>query len=149
MSELYDLYKRLGNSKYGAAVGQIAPYFATIDPQFEKLEPGYCEIVIRNNKSVHNHLGTIHAIAICNGAELVAGLMTDVSIPENYRWIPIAMMVEYLAKAESDIRVITSGKNINWSTLGQINIPVEAFDNKHRKVFTAEITMKVSEKEGR
>lgn len=146
MSELYDLFKKLGPNKYGDAIGKIAPYFATIDPQFVKLEPGYCEIIIQNRKPVHNHLGTIHAIAICNGAELVAGLVTDVSIPEKHRWIPVAMKVEYLAKAETDIRVIANRRDADWSKLGEVIIPVDAFDNSNKKVFFAEITMKIGEK---
>ena len=97
-------------------------------------------------RSVHNHIGGIHAIAICNGAELVAGLMTDVSIPEKHRWIPVAMRVEYLAKAVTDLRIVASGKDIDWSALGRIAVPVEVFDGTDKKVFTAEITMQVSEK---
>jgi len=146
MSMLYELYRKLGNAKYGEAIGEIAPYFSTINPQFVRLEPGYCEIVLRNTRSVHNHIGSIHAIAICNGAELVAGLITDVSIPENHRWIPVAMQVEYLAKAMTDLRIVASGKDIDWSVLGRIAVPVEAFDGTDKKVFTAEITMQVSEK---
>ncbi len=145
MSKLYELYRKLGNAKYGEAIGEIAPYFATISPQFVSLEPGGCEIVLRNTKSVHNHIGSIHAIAICNGAELVAGLMTDVSIPPNHRWIPVAMRVEYLAKAMTDLRIVAHGKDIDWSALGRIAVPVEAFDDTGKKVFNAEISMQVSE----
>ena len=147
MSALYDLYRKLGNTGYGEAIGQLAPYFATIDPQFVRLEPGYCEIVLRNTKSVHNHIGSIHAIAICNGAELVAGLMTDVSIPENRRWIPVAMKVEYLAKAVTDLHIMADGKAIDWSVLGRISVPVEAVDAANKKVFTAEISMQIGEKQ--
>lgn len=146
MSALYELYRKLGNAKFGEAIGEIAPYFSTINPQFVGMEPGYCEIVLRNTKSVHNHIGGIHAIAICNGAELVAGLMTDVSIPENHRWIPVAMRVEYLAKAMTDLRIVASGRDIDWSVLGRIAVPVEAIDGTDKKVFAAEITMQVSEK---
>lgn len=147
MSALYDLYRKLGNDRYGEAIGQLAPYFATIDPQFVRLEPGYCEIVLRNTRSVHNHIGSIHAIAICNGAELVAGLMTDVSIPENRRWIPVAMKVEYLAKAVTDLHIMADGKAIDWSVLGRISVPVEAVDTANKKVFTAEISMQIGEKQ--
>lgn len=146
MSELYDLYKKVGNKEFGKAVGKIAPFFSTIDPQFVKLEPGYCEVIIKNRETVHNHLGTIHAIAICNGAELVAGIMTDVSIPPDHRWIPVAMSVRYLAKATTDIQVITNGHHIDWSKMGEIIVPVEAFDHNQKKVFSAEITMNISGK---
>lgn len=143
---LYDLYKKVGNAGFGGAVGQIAPYFATINPQFVMLEPGYCEIILQHTKAVQNHLGTVHAIAICNGAELVAGLMTDVSIPENRRWIPTAMSVKYLAKATTDLHIITEGKDIDWSIVGSIEVDVNAIDNVGKRVFSAQITMQVGEK---
>lgn len=146
MSELYDLYKKLGKENYGEAIGKIAPYFSTIHPQFIALRPGYSEILITNEQSVHNHIGTVHAIAICNGAELVAGVTTDISIPDEHRWIPIGMTVEYLAMAKTDVRVVANGENIDWAKIGTITVPVEAFNTDAEKVFTGEITMKLSRK---
>lgn len=145
MSELQKLYLSLGNEKYGEAIGKIAPYFDTIKPEFVDLRPGHCEIVIRNTRSVHNHLGTVHAIAMCNGAELVAGLMTDVSIPEGRRWIPVGMTVSYLAMAKTDLRVVARGQDIDWTAMGEMEVPVEIIDGNGIKVLTANITMKVSE----
>lgn len=146
MSELHDLYKKLGNDRYGEAIGDIAPYFSTIHPTFITLRPGYCEIIIKNQKCVHNHIGTVHAIAICNGAELCAGVTTDISIPDEHRWIPVGMSVEYLAKAKTDIRVVANGEEIDWSTIGDIVIPVDAYDTNHQKVLTGKITMRVAPK---
>ena len=146
MSELHDLYKKLGNEGYGEAIGKKALYFSTIRPEFLELRPGFCEILIRNETSVHNHIGTIHAIAICNGAELVAGVTTDISIPEEHRWIPVGMTVKYLAKAKTDIRVVANGENIDWAIVGNIIVPVEAYNATDVKVLTGEITMRVGKK---
>ncbi len=124
MSELYDLYKATGNDIFTMKVCEIAPFFSTIDPHFEILRPGYCEVTMPNTRKVHNHLGTVHAIAMCNLAEIAAGIMTDVSIPETCRWIPVGMDVRYLAKAESDLRGIADGTGIDWSQPGDIDVPV-------------------------
>lgn len=145
MSELLNLYLSLGKEKYGDAIGKIAPYFDTIKPEFAELRPGYCEIRIRNTHAVHNHLGAVHAIAMCNGAELVAGLMTDVSIPAGRRWIPVGMTVNYLAMAKTDLKVVAQGEGLDWNVLGEIETPVDIFDANGVKVFTASIRMKVSE----
>lgn len=145
MSELFKLYLSLGNKNYGEAIGKIAPYFDTIKPEFVDLKPGYCEIVIRNTRAVHNHLGTVHAIAMCNGAELAAGLMTDVSIPEGRRWIPVGMTVKYLAMAKTDLRVVAQGRDIDWTVTGEIEVPVEIIDSNNINVLEAKIIMKVSE----
>jgi acyl-coenzyme A thioesterase PaaI-like protein len=105
MSQALSLYRRLvsmpgGRWLYGRLICLKAPYFATIAPQFLALEPGLCDVAIRDRRRVHNHIGTVHAIALCNAAELTAGMMTDVTIPASMRWIPKGMTVQYLAKAK-------------------------------------------------
>ena len=143
MSQLGDLYKAVGKEKFGAKVSEIAPYFATILPEFVELKASFCEVKIENRKEIHNHIGTVHAIAMCNAAELVAGLMTDVSLPPGRRWIPVGMSVRYLAKAKTDIRAIADGKDVDWSGAGDIEIPVSIFDTNGTEVFLAKITMNV------
>ena len=80
-----------------------APYFSSISPRFVVLEPGKCQVHIRNRRAVQNHIGTVHAIAMCNMAELAAGTMVEVSIPATHRWIPKGMSVQYIKKAETDL----------------------------------------------
>ncbi|AIF49337.1 hotdog fold domain-containing protein [Dyella japonica] len=108
MNPALALYRRLtplplGRWLYGRLICFKAPYFATIAPRFQALEPGRCEVAIRDRRRVHNHIGTVHAIALCNAAELTAGMMTDVTIPSSMRWIPKGMTVEYLAKAKGTL----------------------------------------------
>lgn len=146
MSQNLMLFNQLGAEAFSTAVGQIAPYFSTIDPEMVELKPGYAEMMLRNQKKVHNHLGTIHAIAMCNAAELVGGLATDVSIPVGARWIPQGMTVAYLAKAKTDLRVICDASNIDFSQAGEIIVPVVAIDDAGTTCFSAEITMNVKHK---
>ncbi len=144
MSQLHDLYKAVGNKLFSQKVCEIAPYFATIDPQFVDLHPGYSEVVMPNTREVHNHLGTVHAIAMCNLAEIAAGIMTDVSIPETCRWIPVGMRVRYLAKAKTSLRGIADGREIDWNTPGEIEVPVTITDTDGLEVCAAFIIVKVS-----
>jgi acyl-coenzyme A thioesterase PaaI-like protein len=102
------LWRRLGGSAAGRRlftriVCFKAPYFASISPLLLQLEPGLCEAELRQRRRVQNHIGTVHAIALCNLAELCAGLVTDVSIPADMRWIPKDMTVRYLRKATGRI----------------------------------------------
>ena len=147
-SQALQLFRRHGSSALGRwlvsrAICWRAPYFASIAPTIEVLEPGRCVVRIRDRRRVHNHIGTVHAIALCNGAELVAGTCTDVSIPEGARWLPIGMTVQYLAKAKTDIRVVTEAQGIDWTQPGNIDVPVAAYDTDGTKVFSAVITMNV------
>lgn len=146
MSQTLEMYKASGNEAFTQLATEFAPYFSTIDPMFVDLRPGYAEVNVPNQKKVHNHLGTVHAIAMCNAAELVAGMMTDVSIPETSRWIPTGMTVKYIAKAKTDLKAIAKGDSIDWSSTGNIDVPVVIYDTEGKEVFTATITMNVSNK---
>lgn len=50
-----------------------------------------------------NHIGTVHAIAMCNMAELAGGTMTEVTVPSTHRWIPKGMTVEYLKRQKQTL----------------------------------------------
>jgi acyl-coenzyme A thioesterase PaaI-like protein len=107
-NKVLDLYSRLqrwpaGNWLFTRLICLKAPYFGSIAPRITALEPGLCRGVLRDRRAVHNHIGTVHAIALCNLAELVMGVMVDVSTPAGMRWIPKAMQVSYLGKARGTI----------------------------------------------
>lgn len=119
-----------------------APYFASIHPRFVALRPGYCEVHIKKQRSVLNHIGTVHAIAMCNMAELAGGTMTEVSIPATYRWIPKGMTVEYLGKAQTNLRAIAELASIP-AFEGAIELPVtvNVLDTNDKTIFRAIIAM--------
>jgi acyl-coenzyme A thioesterase PaaI-like protein len=122
-----------------------APYFATIHPRFRRLEPGICEIELRKRRAVLNHIGTVHAIAMCNAAELAAGLVTEVTLPPSYRWIPKRMHVEYLKPARTNL-VATARCTlpISLSECPIIDVVVETKDAAGLTVFQAVVSMYVS-----
>ncbi|HET8731952.1 MAG TPA: hotdog fold domain-containing protein, partial [Moraxellaceae bacterium] len=115
----------------------------------EELAPDHARVSIKKRRAVTNHLGTVHAIAMCNMAELAGGLMTDVSIPPTHRWIPKGMTVEYLKKAETDL--VATARPLGAADLsraGDYPVEVEINDTAGNAVFRAVITMWVSPKKG-
>ncbi|WP_439888513.1 hotdog fold domain-containing protein [Pseudomonas sp. MBLB4123] len=143
MSQMLQMFQQAGAAQFSTMIGQVAPYFASIAPQFVELRPGYAEVSFAKRREVLNHIGTVHAIALCNAAELVAGTMTDASIPAGCRWIPRGMTVEYLAKADGDIRAVADGSAVDFSAPGDVKVPVMAYVGD-KPVLRAEITMYVS-----
>lgn len=85
MHQFQQIHQAMGAEGFTQQIVSAAPYFGSIDPLLTKLEAGYAEVELKNQKKVQNHLGTVHAIAMCNAAELVAGMVTTVSIPEKAR----------------------------------------------------------------
>lgn len=152
-SSVLALYRRItrwpaGHWLFSRAVCFKAPYFGSITPRFESLEPGRCSATIRHRRRVTNHLGTVHAIALCNLAELTAGVMTDASIPAGMRWIPKGMTVEYLKKAIGTMRgVATPDIPIVEAATGyDLPVTVVVTDPAGEAVFRARIAMWVSPK---
>ncbi|MCD4532542.1 DUF4442 domain-containing protein [Nocardioides sp. cx-169] len=106
----------VGRRVFSLAFGQKAPYFASIGPRFTDLRPNRAELVIPKRRRVHNHLGTVHAIALCNGLEAAMGALAEVTIPADKRWIPKGMEVAYTAKATSDITCIAETDPEQWTS---------------------------------
>ncbi|MFD0739290.1 hotdog fold domain-containing protein [Lysobacter koreensis] len=150
-SQVLSLYRRLsrwpaGQWLFARAVCWKAPYFASIAPRFVALEPGRCEVRLRDRRRVHNHIGTVHAIALCNLAELAAGVMTDASIPASMRWIPKGMTVEYLKKAAGTMHAVATPEIPLVEAAAGYDLPVIVVvtDPAGDTVFRARIAMWVS-----
>lgn len=125
-----------------------APYFASIAPRIVALEPGRGEATIKHRRAVTNHIGTVHAIALCNLAEFIGGLTCDVSIPGSMRWIPKGMTVEYLKKATGTMRAVaTPAFEPTVADAGyELPFDVVVGNDAGETVFRARIAMWVSPK---
>lgn len=145
MSQALQMFNSAGPEQFTKMVCGFAPYFNTIQPLLTALRPEYAEAEVPFRKEITNHVGSVHAIAMCNAAELVAGVMTDVSVPEGARWLPTGMTVSYLAKAKSDLRAVADGSELDWESSGEKLVPVDVFDADGNKVFTARITINVKQ----
>jgi acyl-coenzyme A thioesterase PaaI-like protein len=106
----------VGTRVFSLAFGQKAPYFHSIRPRFTVLEPNRAELVIPKRRAVQNHIGTVHAIALCNGLEAAMGALAEATIPADKRWIPKGMEVSYTAKATSDITCIAETDPEQWTS---------------------------------
>ena len=97
---------------------------------------------------MHNHIGTVHAIALCNLAELCAGVMTDASLPAGMRWIPKGMTVSYLKRAKGRMQATATPAIAIVSASEGYDLPVnvDVLDESGDTVFHAEIRMWLSPK---
>ncbi|GAA0718259.1 hotdog fold domain-containing protein [Dokdonella soli] len=141
------LFQRFGGSAPGRwlvsrAVCWRAPYFRSIAPRIEQLEAGRCVVRMHDRRAVRNHIGTVHAIALCNLAELAGGLATDATIPDSMRWIPKGMAVRYLAKARGMMTATASVPAVAGDgPARELHALIEVRDASQNVVFDADITM--------
>jgi uncharacterized protein (TIGR00369 family) len=134
----------LGKYVFSRAICFKAPYFASIAPRFVELRQGFARVAMKKRRAVTNHIGTVHAIAMCNLAELAAGTMTEVSIPESMRWLPKGMQVEYLKKAQGDVRAVATTGGIADGAAREVPVRVDISDGAGEVVCRATITMWVA-----
>ena len=120
-----------------------APYFKSIKPKILVLEENFCQVFLPKRKAVYNHIGTVHAIAVCNALEMAMGAMAEASIPKHLRWIPKGMDVKYTAKAGSDIRCEATLPNNEWVE-GDLPVTVKGYDEKDIVVVEGTINLWVS-----
>lgn len=136
----------MGKRLFSKAICLKAPYFSTIHPRMEILETGKAVAVIKDRRSVHNHIGSVHAIALCNLAEFCAGVVSEASMPDGMRWIPAGMTVRYLGRAEGVMRAEAEMREIVVGEKGAVPVLVEVKNAAGQVVFDAQIEMHISPK---
>jgi acyl-coenzyme A thioesterase PaaI-like protein len=131
VADILRLYRSLsrlpkGRTLFSVAFARRAPYFGSIRPRFREIRPHHAELVIADRRAVHNHIGTVHAIAVCNGLEAAMGALAEATVPPGKRWLPKGMEVEYVAKASSDITCVARTEDADWDQAPDVPVQVIA-----------------------
>ena len=119
MTSSYDLFRKLDRRPLGKQAFSVgfmlkAPYFATVRPKVEVMEPHRGVVTIRKRRGVQNHIGTVHAIAVANGLEAAMGLLCEATTPKGMRWIPKGIRLDYSAKVPTDVRCEARTDMADW-----------------------------------
>ena len=74
--------------------------------------------------------------------------MVDATVPvKTHRWIPKGMTVQYLAKVDTDVTAIAEIDLPHvWVDKEDLIVPVKLYNTRNELVFTADITMYITEK---
>lgn len=150
MNRVISLYNKakkypFGKRFFSYMVSRQAPYFLSVKPQVEELRPNFIKVNMRKRRALHNHLKTVHAIAMCNLCEYAMGICAEASIPAHRRWIPMGMEVAYLKKATTNLTATCDLTKADWE---QSEVPcfVSVKNTEGVEVMTATITLKVTPK---
>jgi acyl-coenzyme A thioesterase PaaI-like protein len=131
MSSTLALYNKVtalpqGKRIFSILFSQKAPYFASVHLSVEQMRPHLGQVVVPKRRSVQNHIGTVHAIAACNGLEAAMGLLAEATCPPDMRWLPKGMDVQYLAKSTSSLTCTAETTEADWAAAPDVPVTVKA-----------------------
>ncbi|SNT71374.1 DUF4442 domain-containing protein [Psychrobacter sp. LV10R520-6] len=63
------------------AFGKVVPYVGTTGICYETVDPNQVVVSLNNSKSVQNHIGSIHAVAVTLLAETATGFILGLNLP--------------------------------------------------------------------
>lgn len=115
-----------GKRLFSLAFSQFAPYFATIHMNVVEMKPHFAQVTIPKRRRVHNHIKTVHVIAIANGLEAAMGLLAEATTPEGMRWLPKGMDLRYTGLANSDIVCTATTTEADWAAAPDVPVTVVA-----------------------
>jgi acyl-coenzyme A thioesterase PaaI-like protein len=95
-----------GRLLFGRIVGLINPYTGSLGARFLELGPGHARFELRQRRAIQNHVGSIHAIALMNLAEVTSGLALMFGLSDETRGLPVGLSIEYHKKARGTVTAV-------------------------------------------
>jgi acyl-coenzyme A thioesterase PaaI-like protein len=143
-AKLLDLWRRLaplpcGPWLFSKLFGYAVPYSGSVGPRIRVLEPGHAEVEIPDRRSNRNHLGSVHAIALMNLAEMTSGLAMMAGLPPAVRGIVTTLSMTYHKKARGTIRGVARVVVPTVTEDRDFDVVAECFDREGTLVATGNV----------
>jgi acyl-coenzyme A thioesterase PaaI-like protein len=150
-ADLLSLWRRLSPLPGGAWLfsklfGFMIPYAGSVGPRIRVLEPGHAEVEIPDRRSNRQHLGSVHAIALMNLAEMTSGLAMMVGLPPTVRGIVTTLSMTYHKKARGTIRAVARVTLPEVDEDRDFDVSAECFDREGALVATGQVRWRLGPK---
>jgi acyl-coenzyme A thioesterase PaaI-like protein len=143
-TQLLGHWRRLSRLPGGAWLfsklfGFLVPYSGSVRPRVRVLAPGHAEIEIPDRRSNRQHLGSVHAIALMNLAEMTSGLAMMAALPPTVRGIVTTLSMTYHKKARGTIRAVAHVAVPSVTEDRDFDVTAECFDRDGALVATGHV----------
>jgi acyl-coenzyme A thioesterase PaaI-like protein len=143
-SRLLKLWRQLsplpgGQWLFAQLFSRMVPYSGSVGPRIRHLEPGHARVEIPDRRSNRQHLGSVHAIALMNVAEMASGLAMMSGLPDGVRGIVTSISIEYLKKARGTITAVSRVTVPTVTTDQDFDVISECLDREQNVVARATV----------
>ena len=128
-----------GQWLFAKLFGQLVPYSGSVGPRIRVLEPGHARVEIPDRRSNRQHLGSVHAIALMNVAEMTSGLAMMAGLPDGVRGIVTSLSMTYHKKARGTIAAVANVVIPTVTEDRDFDVKAECFDQAGDVVATATV----------
>ena len=147
-TRLLALWRRLhpwpaGEWLFARIFAYTVPYSGSVKPRIRVLEPGHAEVEIPDIRGNRQHLGSVHAIALMNVAEMASGLAMMAGLPGHIRGIVTALQMTYHKKARGTIRAVSRVTVPTVTADQEFEVIAECFDPSGTLVATGRVTWRL------
>ncbi len=143
-TRLLRLWRRLqplpgGEWLFAKVFAFTVPYSGSVRPRIRVLEPGHAEVEIPDVRANRQHLGSVHAIALMNVAEMASGLAMMAGLPGDIRGIVTSLSMTYHKKARGTIRAVSRVTVPTVTESRDFEVLAECFDPSGTLVATGRV----------
>ena len=147
-TRLLALWRRLkswpaGEWIFARIFSYTVPYSGSVKPRIRVLEPGHAEVEIPDIRANRQHLGSVHAIALMNVAEMASGLAMMAGLPADIRGIVTTLQMTYHKKARGTIRAVSRVTVPTVTADQDFEVVAECFDPSGTLVATGRVTWRL------
>ncbi len=147
-TRLLGLWRRLrplpgGEWLFAKLFAYTVPYSGSVKPRIKILDPGHAEVEIPDIRANRQHLGSVHAIALMNVAEMASGLAMMAGLPGNVRGIVTTLSMTYHKKARGTIRAVSRVTVPTVTTDQDFEVVAECLDPSGTVVATGRVTWRL------
>lgn len=147
-TRLLSLWRRLsplpgGQWLFAMLFSRMVPYSGSVGPRIRHLEPGHARVEIPDRRSNRQHLGSVHAIALMNVAEMASGLAMMSGLPDGIRGIVTDISIAYLKKARGTITAVSRVTVPTVTSDQDFEVISECLDREQVVVARAKVTWRL------